>query len=344
MHGSRGEFGHLSRVAHAVGASWRARRRAPPLGAPLVGVVRNPRSHRNKGLSPELADCANILVETPRSHDALRETLTGFAARGIDYLAVDGGDGTVRDVLTCGASVFGEAWPTLIVLPKGKTNALAVDLGLPNVWTLAQAMEALGRGQTIVRRPLAVERLGAAGGQVQGFILGAGAFTLATQAGQQAHRWGAFNSFAVGLTIVWGLVQALFGRAGNLWRRGTAMRLTSQDSGVELPHSRFGRPGERFVLLASTLERFPLGIRPFGRVHPGLKLAVIDAPVRWMLSLLPVFFTGFDRPFMRRNGFHRIDAEIVELAIGDRFILDGETFPAGRYHLRQGPEVRFVVP
>ena len=140
MHGSRGEFGHLSRVAHAVGASWRARRRAPPLGAPLVGVVRNPRSHRNKGLSPELADCANILVETPRSHDALRATLTGFAARGIDYLAVDGGDGTVRDVLTCGASVFGEAWPTLIVLPKGKTNALAVDLGLPNVWTLAQAM------------------------------------------------------------------------------------------------------------------------------------------------------------------------------------------------------------
>ena len=343
MHGSRGEFGHLSRVAHAAGVRSRAARLVPARGAPLVGIVRNPRSHRNKGLAPELADCANILVETPRSHAALRETLAGFAARGIDYLAVDGGDGTVRDVLTCGASVFGEAWPTLVVLPKGKTNALAVDLGLPNLWSLAQAMEAIGRGQTIVRRPLTVEQLGA-DGQVQGFILGAGAFTLATQAGQQAHRWGAFNSFAVGLTILWGLLQALFGRRGNQWRRGTPMRLNAEDSRVELPHSRFGRPDERFVMIASTLERFPLGIRPFGKIRPGLKLAIIDAPVRWMLALLPVFFTGFDRPFMRRHGFHRIDVEALELTLGDRFILDGETFPAGRYRLRQGPEVRFVVP
>jgi len=344
MHGAIGEFGHLARMAQARdGEPVRSHRRSPVRGAPLVGIVRNPRSHRNKGLVPELADCANILIETPRSHAALRETLAGFAARGIDYLAVDGGDGTVRDVLTCGAGVFGEDWPTLVVLPKGKTNALAVDLGLPNVWTLPEAMEAIGRGKAIVRRPLQVALPGDEAQQVQGFILGAGAFTLATQAGQEAHRYGAFNSFAVALTILWGLVQALFGARGNLWRRGTRMRLTRGD-GAELPHSRFGETDERFVLLASTLERFPLGIRPFGKVRAGLKLAVIDAPVRWMLAILPAIFTGWDRPFMARNGFQRIDVETLELDIADRFILDGEYFPAGRYRLRQGPEVRFVVP
>ena len=105
MYGSIGEFGHLSRVAATpVNAPVHPRRRASARGAPLVGIVRNPRSHRNKGHASELADCANILIETPRSHAALRETLAGFAERGIDYLAVDGGDGTVRDVLTCGAS------------------------------------------------------------------------------------------------------------------------------------------------------------------------------------------------------------------------------------------------
>lgn len=345
MHGPIGEFGHLSRMAQAT-AAVRARplRRVPARGAPLVGIVRNPRSHRNRARAPELADCANILVETPRTHAALRETLAGFAERGIDYLAVDGGDGTVRDVLTCGMGVFGDDWPPLVVLPKGKTNALVVDLGLPNEWKLPEAMQAIGRGKTIVRRPLNIALPGDGGQQVQGFILGAGAFARGTQMGQQAHRWGAFNSFAVGLIIVWCLMQALLASAANAWRKGTAMRLRDGDDGSELPHSRHGNPDERFVMVASTLERFPLGIRPFGKARAGLKLAIIDAPLRSVLALLPVVMTGLDRPFMRRVGLHRIDVETLDLELGDRFILDGEYFPAGRYRLRQGPELRFVVP
>ena len=344
MYGSIGEFGHLSRVAaKPVNAPVRRSRRASARGAPLVGIVRNPRSHRNKGHSPELADCANILVETPRSHAALRETLAGFAERGIDYLAVDGGDGTVRDVLTCGAGIFGDDWPPLVILPKGKTNALVVDLGLPNAWTLPEAMEAIGQGKTIVRRPIAIE-LPDSGKLVQGFILGTGAFARGTQHGQQAHRWGLFNSFAVGLIIVWCLFQTMFARSTNLWRKGTAMRLRDGASGAELPRSRFGDPAERFVMVASTLERFPLGIRPFGAARPGLKLAVVDTPLRWIVALIPLLLTGFDAAFLRRNGAHRIDVDSLDLELGDRFTLDGEYFPAGHYRLHQGPELRFVVP
>ena len=344
MYGSIGEFGHLSRMAVTpASAPVRRARRAPSRGAPLVGIVRNPRSHRNKGHAAELADCANILVETPRSHAALRETLAGFAERGVDYLAVDGGDGTVRDVLTCGAGIFGDDWPPLVILPKGKTNALVVDLGLPNAWTLAEAMEAIGRGKTIVRRPIAID-LPHTGEQVQGFILGTGAFTRGTQTGQQAHRWGMFNSFAVGLIIVWCLIQTMFARSTNMWRKGTAMRLRDGADGTDLPRSRFGHPAERFVMVASTLERFPLGIRPFGKVRPGLKLAVIDTPLRWIVALLPLILTGFDAAFLRRNGAHRIDVDTLDLELGDRFTLDGEYFPAGHYRLRQGPELRFVVP
>ena len=39
---------------------------------------------------------------------------------------------------------------------------------------------------------------------------------------------------------------------------------------------------------------------------------------------------------------HGSDALRVDL--GDRFILDGEAFPAGRYQLSLGPKLRFVVP
>lgn len=344
MYRSSSEFGYLSRVAQpSVATPARLPRRAPARGAPLVGIVRNPRAHRNLGLASELADCANILVETPRNHAALRDTLATFAERGIDYLAVDGGDGTVRDVLTCGAGIFGYDWPPLVILPKGKTNALVVDLGLPDEWALPAAMEAIAHGKTMVRRPLAVT-LPLTGELVQGFFLGTGAFMHGTHFGQQAHRWGMFNSLAVGLIIMWCLIQTMFARANNIWRKGTPMSLRDGLSGAELPRSRFGNVGERFIMVASTLERFPLGIRPFGAPRSGLKLAVIDAPLRWIMGLLPILLTGLDSAFLRRNGAHRFDVKSLDLRLDDRFTLDGEFFPAGRYSLRQGPELRFVVP
>lgn len=311
---------------------------------PLVGIVRNPRSHRNKGLPPELADCSNILTETPRSHADLRKTLREFARRGIDHLVIDGGDGTVRDALTCGADIFGDQWPSLIVLPRGKTNALAVDLGLPNHWSLSDALEAAARGNVVKRRPLLISERAPDGGSVQGFILGAGVFTIATDAGQEAHRWGAFNSFAVGLTILWGLIQTLFGRNDRGWRMTTPMRLRDAADGSELPHSRHGQRGERFMIFASTLERFPLGIRPFGRpARPGIKLGIMDWPLRWLVALLPAIMLGLRGRFLARSGAHQIDVEAIELDIGGSFILDGEAFPPGRYLLQQGPLLRFVT-
>lgn len=348
MHGTIHEFEQLPRVIQrraAAGARLRRVVPRPAEGTPLVGIIRNPRSHRNKGREPELCDRSNILTATPRTRAELREVLADFAERGIDYLAVDGGDGTVRDVLTSGAGIFAHGWPQLIVLPKGKTNALAVDLGLPNVWSLGQALDAVRTGRTVARRPLTIELPGSDfPRQVQGFILGAGAFTRATHAAQQAHRWGAFNSFAVALTILWALLQIMFSGAGNIWRAGTRMVLRAGRGGTELPHSGRSPRDRRFVLIASTLERFPLGIQLFGPARPGLKLALVDSPLRRLFASMPLILAGWRPRWLERAGVHWVDADEVELELDDRFILDGEFFPAGRYILRQGPLLRFVVP
>lgn len=349
--GSIYEFSRLPKHAQSETAGQRRTSSRAPGGraVPLVGIVRNPRSHRNKGQMPELADCSNILTETPRTREDLRDVLSEFARRGIDYLVIDGGDGTVRDALTCGADIFGETWPALIVLPRGKTNALAVDLGLPNHWSLSEALEAAARGNIVKRRPLTVSERTKTGEKdapsIQGFILGAGIFTIATEAGQQAHRWGAFNSFAVGLIVLWSLLQALFGRTGKGWRVATPMRLRDAADGTDLPQSRHGRRGERFMLFASTLERFPLGISPFGSpARPGLKLSIIDFPLRWLVALVPlIIMTGLRGRFLARNGAHHIDVEALEIDIEGSFILDGETFPPGSYRMDQGPLLRFVT-
>ncbi|WP_313435508.1 diacylglycerol kinase family protein [Novosphingobium sp.] len=312
---------------------------------PLVGIIRNPRSHRNKGHAPEMEDCSNILTETPRTRPELYRVLEGFARRSVDYLVVDGGDGTVRDVLTCGAEIFGDEWPTLMVLPKGKTNALAIDIGLPTHWSLAEALAAAHKGNTVTRRPLRVSSQDGASGQIMGFILGTGAFALATEAGQEAHRRGAFNSFAVGLSVLWTMIQTLFGRAGNPWRSCTPMRLIDRHTGRDLSYMGDGNPNERFMAVATTFEKFPLGAKPFGRdVAPGMKLGVIDSPVRWIIALLPAIMFGFNGRFLERRGAHRLSASAVDLELGGSFILDGEAFPAGDYVLEEGPQLTFVVP
>lgn len=348
MHGTIYEFEATPPLAvPAARVSARALSVTAGARAPLIGIIRNPRSHRNKGTAPEFAERPNVLTRTPRTRVALRAELADFAARGIDYLAVDGGDGTVRDVLTCGEDIFAGHWPQLIVLPKGKTNALAVALGLPNHWSLAEALDAVAAGTTTQRRPLVVELPedardpdGAPVLRVQGFILGAGMFTQCTEAAQRAHKLGAFNSFAVLLTIVWGLLRSFFGAPS-----GTAMRFAVGPERAPLPHSGRGGLDQRYLLLASTIDRFPLGMKPFGPHHHGLMVALVDAPLRRILALVPLLATGAHWAGLTRLGAHRLALDdAVELELGDRFILDGEYFPAGRYVLRQGAPLRFVVP
>lgn len=317
--------------------------RAAP-AAPSIGVIYNPRSHRNQGQDLNLGVRANIFVAQPEDTARLKEALERFAARGIDYLVINGGDGTVREVLTAGEDVFGEAWPDLAVLPKGKTNALNVDLGAPPGWTIGAAIAAYATGRRLVRRPVRVEAIEGEKRSMLGFIFGAGAYTLGIRAGQDAHRLGAIDSLAVGLTATWGVLQAVFGSDRNIWRRGVPMRIALGPGGRALEHGPLGDQARRHFVLASTLDRFPARIKPFGNRHEGLKLAVMDHPKRRLLMLLPAILRGYTPGWLRDWGLHQMAAEPVEITVEDEIILDGEAFPAGRYRLTSGPELRFVVP
>ncbi|MFZ1744096.1 MAG: diacylglycerol kinase family protein [Pontixanthobacter sp.] len=311
--------------------------------APKVGIIYNQRSHRNRGQDLDIGSLPNVTVAQPATHDEIEIALQGFRAQGIDYLIINGGDGTVRDVLTCAHGVFGENWPDLAVLPKGKTNALNVDLGAPTRWTLSEAIAAYGTGRRVKRHPLAVEC--AEGGRtLLGFILGAGGFTLGVRAGQDAHRMGAFDSFAVGVTSAWGVLQGLLGSDDNIWRRGVEMTIRLGNEARPLPRSQYGDPARRTVMMSSTLEKFPVGIKLFGKLRAGLKLVVMDHPRRRLLAVFPAILAGWSPPWLAKAGVHYAAAEHYELEIGDEFILDGEAFPAGTYRVSKGPELSFVVP
>lgn len=313
-----------------------------PKTGPKVGVIFNPRSHRNRKVVDAAHALPNVIVASPAKRGELRAVLAGFAEQRVGCIAISGGDGTVRDVLTAGMPVFGDNWPLLALVPAGKTNALNVDLGAPKHWTLAEAIAAIRDGERVIRRPLVVRDL-ENGGELAGFVFGAGLFTVALNAGQDAHRLGAFDSLAVIATGLWGLVQALFGSNRNLWRRGAPMRVRIGQDAHDLPRAARGDPARRTLLLAAALEGWPFGIRPFGKLT-GLKLAVMDHPSRRLFARIPAIALGWDSDTLAAKGLHRCATDRILLDLGDRFVLDGEMFPAGQYEITQGPPLSFVVP
>ncbi|MXP26394.1 diacylglycerol kinase [Altererythrobacter indicus] len=311
-----------------------------------IGAIHNPRSHRNVKNGPVTVSDDTVLTVLPNTQGELDQALARFAAEGVDYLAIDGGDGTIRDVLTRGARLFGDQWPELIILPNGKTNALALDLGIRDGWSLADAMKAIGEGgvsRRVTRHPLLLEKADGTGSQHMGFLFGAGVFNAAIETGQMAHRFGAFQSFAIGVTALSGLAQALFGFGKGAWRQLASMQIRDDVTGEEIPHSGHVAHDLRYFAGFSTLENFPLRMQPFGRNSSGLRYLVLDAALRKVIMRLPALLAGMEGPHLAGLGVHRGKGEAFDLELGEKFILDGEAFEPGHYRLQLGPCLSFVV-
>ncbi len=308
-----------------------------------TGIICNPKSHRNRSSVEATRPFVSgtVLAVTPRTQSELAQVLADFAQHQIELLVIDGGDGTIRDVMTAAAKVWTGATPRVAIVPSGKTNALALDLGIPDDWTLDQALTAARTGRGVVRRPVTIDRAGT-DKRLAGFLFGAGAFVQATALAQRTHRAGAFKGVAVGLALTWAILQTLFGRASGEWRVGDRMRIRYAPGHTTATQADTDR--NRYILLASTLTRMPLGVRPFGDPRDGLKTLLVDAPPRWLAAAAPLIVAGSPAAWLDGAGYHRIDAPSFALSLASDFILDGEVYPGGDLIVGQGPEITFVVP
>ncbi|MBY8827592.1 diacylglycerol kinase family protein [Hephaestia mangrovi] len=317
------------RVEHPGRASW--------FSSDRIGVISNARSHRNKrdGITGVSAEVARF-VETPRRRADLAGALARLAAANIDLLVIDGGDGTVRDVITAAPAFFGDRLPSLAVVPSGKTNALAIDLGIPASWTVEDAVAAARAGRFARRAPIEIAHEGSDAVPLRGFLFGAGAFVQATKLAQRTHRAGAFKGLAVGLSLTLALGQTAFGRKSNAWRAGQRMAIRTED----------GRSVDRdfYILLGATLENLPLGLKPLGPVRPGLKVLAVDAPPKALALHVPALLAGSQSERLARAGYHHADPGAFRLSLDAEFILDGEHYPGGELIVATGAPIDFAVP
>lgn len=304
-----------------------------------TGVVHNRRSHANRlaGQSGRIDD-PDVLWAEPDTQDDLARAVMGFAAEGVDLLVIDGGDGTVRDVLSVLPAAFGDRPPLLAVVPSGKTNVLALDLGAKPGWTVAQAIAQARQPapRTKTRPALEISWADPAQRPIRGFIVGCGAFVRGTQLSRTVNKVGAFHGLSVALTIVGAAVSVLTDSKQSEWRRGVQAQV-SVDGGP-------ATVGARFVLLATTLKRLPLGLAPFGTPRDGMKVLDVDAPPRRLLKALPPILAGREEPWLAPAGYRRGDAAEVALSLDQPVVIDGEIFPGGELVVRQGPDVQFLAP
>lgn len=299
-----------------------------------VGLIWNQKSHRNQGVgrTPLPADILDIVPEAPAQ---LGAGLRRLAAEGVDLLVIDGGDGTVREVITRLPEAFSGRIPRLAVVPNGKTNALAIDIGAPLGTTLEQILASAEAGRPTKRRQcLEVLRPGQTAPERRGFLFGLGAFVRGTQLAQTHHGLGLFDNAAVVATMVGAGARTLFGGPKDPWRRGEVMDLS------------FDPEAQRawFLLLASTMKRLPLGVKPFGEPREGLKVLTVEAPPRRFARALPILLRGGDAPWLEGAGYRRRDLTSFDVSVAGDFVLDGEIYPGGRLTVRQGQELEFVVP
>lgn len=299
-----------------------------------VGVVRNRRSHANRGQASEPPE--GLRWAEPETPQALVLDMKRFAAAGVDLVVIDGGDGTVREVLSALPEAYGDRPPVLAVLASGKTNVLALDLGAGRDWTLAEVLRraATDAPRLKSRAPLEVSWSGQP--PVRGFILGLGAFTRATQMSKAVHRMGAYQSLSVALTLAGAALGTFFGHRTSPWRQGVEASVAVD--GAAQP------PGRRFVVIATALKRLPFGLKPFGLPREGMKVLDVDAPPRGLLAALPRVLGGRSDLWLAARGYRRRSAERLDLHTEECVVIDGEVFPGGAISVRLGPPLRFLVP
>jgi hypothetical protein len=305
-----------------------------------LGVVMNARSWRNRGETAPIAG-DDILVEAPASPEAYPDAMRRFAAGGVTTIVVDGGDGTLRDVMSAMIPVFGAGLPSLALRPSGKTNVAAADVGgigrEPEALARLAAAVRSGAAQreAAVRRPIGVST----GGRVRyGFVFGFGAYERAVRlVNERVHSRG----FAQGLGVAFGVAlagaSALAGKERAVWRRGAAISV-ALDGGPAASR-------DSFVFMAASLERLMLGLWPFwGQGAGAIRFTDVEAPPRRLARGLATAGLGRPRPWAEAEGWRSGRADRIALGLHDPFIFDGDTFHPqdGAVELTAGPPIAFV--
>jgi len=310
-----------------------------------VGIIVNRRSLRNRrrGGTPATVAGPDVHLAAPESQEELAEAVAGFARREVGTVVIDGGDGTVRDVLTALAAVYGADQPRLAVMSSGNTNLIAgntgrIPAGAEGVARLQQGLAGDRPLRQTSRCALDVTGLAGRSGPVRGMMFGAAAFARGTElANRSLQPRGINHAAAVAFAVAGVLRRSLLGRGRRRLLDGEPMSIQVDDGAAV--------DGSRFLVMVTPLDRLTLGLWPFAEAGSGpLHWLDVAAPPRHLLRLAVAALRG--RPPRRADEYGQRSgrAEELRLQLAQAFVVDGDRFEprADGVRLSASPPLRFL--
>jgi Diacylglycerol kinase catalytic domain len=298
-----------------------------------VALLSNPNATGNVALLPQIrtfcAGRSDIFHYEVEECSQMAEALASIARVRPKVIVVNGGDGTVQTALTelYNGRQFGRNPPPVAVLPNGKTNLIAIDLGaigdpievLEKILHLASGnlsthvvrreLIALTRGEQPSSRPV----LGM-------FLGGAGAADTILYCRNKIYPLGLPNGLShviTGIAVLFSLFSGLHNRF-----------LPAEPRPIKVSLIRDGLASRRFsFLIVTTLEKLLLKGRT-GRSGRGLRLMAVDNSGRALLRAFVACISG-KLGKKKIDGLHVEQGDLIRIE-GDHasVILDGEEFCA----------------
>ncbi len=304
-----------------------------------VALLSNPNSTGNRSILPEVRSfCvknSDVFHYEVDDVDQIAKALQTIARVKPKVLVINGGDGTVQAALTelHQGGHFGDTPPPVAVLPNGKTNLIALDLGAEGspLKALERIVEMAKHDlhEHLVDRELIALSEGEEGGKVVlgMFLGGAGLSEFILYCRHKIYPLGLPNVASHVLTVFAALASVLFGLRAKF--------LPDRPSPIKISLIREGQYSGTFaVLIVTTLEKLLL-MRRFARSKQSrgrLQFMVIEqqtgAIIRFLFSVL------FGRLGKNtQKGIHLEQGDMIRIeGQNSNVLMDGELFQAQDGH------------
>ena len=303
----------------------------------VIALLSNPHSTGNKSI-----------LDRVRSFCNAHEDVTHFEVDGIDkidaaldeiavikpkVIAINGGDGTVQAILTAlyHGNHFGDKTPPVSVLPNGKTNLIALDLGasgepldaLDDIIKIAKSDQF--EACIVDRQLIALSNGDGTSKPVLGMFLGgAGLADAILYCRHKIYPMGLPNFISHIIATFAVLIAAIF--------RFESRFFPDKTKPVRISHIHNNELQGRFnVLIVTTLEKLVLGVKSGSEASSDdgkMKLMAVDYG---LIALLRMFTASLTGRLGNKNikGVHMGQSDHIQID-GEKssVILDGEIFIA----------------